>query len=310
MNRESSATILVAGAINTDLVAMVERAPRAGETVTGQGFGMHGGGKGANEAVAVARSSVSVALLSAVGEDAFGCERLAGLQADGISTAWIKTVPDRASGVALITVEAEGENRIAYIPGATLMVTAEDAIASLETVRPKILLAPNELPPETLLALVTRARVLGVRVILNAAPDPIDAIPLLPFVDILVVNWGEAEDMSGNPSEDHSVRQVAASLRRLGPSQLIITLGEEGAIGVDEGKVFTVRCPMVDAIDTTGAGDTFSGALAASLARDCPFRQAVEYAAAAAISVTRAGAQSSIPTRDEIDAFLRLRGQR
>ena len=306
MTNSSPVDVLVAGAINTDLVAMVNRAPEAGETVTGHGFAVFGGGKGANQAVAVARSGASVALLGATGDDDFGRARQAEVRAEGIVTDWIETNPDVASGVALITVEAHGENRIAYIPGATLTITAERAVSCLKAVRPRFLLVPNELSPAALLALVTGAKAMGITVILNAAPDPRIALPMLGSVDILIANWGEAVELSGNPPEDQSAHQVVASLRRLGPSRLVITLGKEGAIGVDGDEMHTVCSPVVDAVDTTGAGDTFCGALAASLARDCAFRAAIEYAVVAgAISVTRAGAQSSIPARHEIDALLR-----
>ena len=303
MSRETS-TVLVAGAINTDLVATVERAPRAGETVTGQGFGMYGGGKGANQAVAVARSGARVSLLGAVGDDPFGSARLADLRADGVATDHIRTVCDQASGVALITVEAEGENRIAYIPGATLTITTGDALAALEAVCPSILLAPNELPPAALLALVTRARELGVQVILNAAPDPSTVVPLLPFVDILIVNWGEALELAGIAESSPEIPVLIAALTRLGVSRVVITRGGEGVIGVDGDASFEVPPVKVEAVDTTGAGDAFCGALAASLARGATFHDAVVYASiAGAISVTRVGAQSSIPTREEIEAF-------
>ena len=303
MSRETS-TVLVAGAINTDLVATVERAPRAGETVTGQGFGMYGGGKGANQAVAVARSGVRVSLLGAVGDDPFGRARLADLRADGVATDHVHTARDQASGVALITVEAEGENRIAYIPGATLTITAEDALAALEAVRPSILLAPNELQPAALLALVTRARELGVQVILNAAPDPSTVIPVLQFVDILIVNWGEALELAGIADPSPEIPVLISALARISGCGVVITRGSDGVIGVEGDGSFEVPPMKVEAIDTTGAGDAFCGALTASLARGAVFHDAVVYASiAGAISVTRAGAQSSIPTREEIEAL-------
>lgn len=304
MSRETS-SVLVAGAINTDLVATVERAPRAGETVTGQGFGMYGGGKGANQAVAVARSGVRVSLLGAVGDDPFGSARLADLRADSVATDHIRTACDQASGVALITVEAEGENRIAYIPGATLTITAEDALAALEAVRPAILLAPNELPPAALLALVMRARELGVQVILNAAPDPAEAMPLLPFVDILIANEGEALELAGIAETSPESPALSAALSRLGCARVVITRGADGVTGVDGDVSFDVPPVRVEAVDTTGAGDAFCGALAASLARGATFHDSVVYAGiAGAISVTRAGAQSSIPTREAIEALM------
>ncbi|MGN6484746.1 MAG: PfkB family carbohydrate kinase, partial [Thermomicrobiales bacterium] len=184
--------VLVGGAINTDLVATVERAPEAGETISGKGFAIFGGGKGANQAVAAARAGAHVALIGAVGEDDFGSARRADLERDGIDLAFVHTTREAASGVALITVEASGENRIAYIPGAVATVTPETAKAAVDAVRPAVVLAPNELTQTTLLELFGSAMDCGAAVIFNAAPDPELARGLLPLVDVLIVNEGEA----------------------------------------------------------------------------------------------------------------------
>ncbi len=300
----ADAIVLVAGAINTDLVATVDRAPEAGETVTGRGFAVHGGGKGANQAVAVDRSGVATVLIGANGNDDFGSARRADIETEGIDKSWIRTTDEAASGVAQITVETGGENRIAYVPGATVTITADHALAAVAATTPTVLLAPNEIPAPALAALVARAREMGVTTILNAAPDPELAIPLLPNVDILIANRGEAIAMAG-VGDRADVATIAAALASLGPTRIVITVGGDGAFGVDEGESFTVASPAVAVVDTTGAGDTFCGALAASLARAASFREAVEYAVVAgSLSVTRAGAQSSIPTRTEIEAAL------
>ncbi len=303
--RDAVTEILVAGAINTDLVVSVDRAPEAGETVTGASFATFGGGKGANQAVAAARSGVSVVLLGAIGRDDFGKSRLADLNDDGIDTEWVKTRANAASGVALITVETHGENRIAYVPGATATITADDAVTCIERVRPCFLLVPNELNPVALLALCRAAREIGTTVILNAAPDPESAITLLPFVDILIVNRGESMAMARLERAGSSLEQVALMLQAQGPSKVVITMGGDGAIGLDGEHKFVLPAMHVKVVDTTGAGDTFCGALAASLARGIAFQDAAAYASVAgAISVTRAGAQASIPTRSEIERFL------
>jgi len=305
VSSEKRVDILVAGAINTDLVATVNRSPEAGETVTGSGFAMFGGGKGANQAVAAARSQASVVMLGAIGDDDFGRLRLADLRSDGIDTDWIETTPTAASGVALITVEARGENRIAYVPGATATITAARAVACLEAVRPRVLLVPNELDHEALLALCTVAREIQATVVLNAAPDPATVSDVLPQVDILIANEAEAIVLANRAIAEASVEQVAESLQAMGPSRVVITLGGDGVIGIDEDGVFVVTAPAVEVVDTTGAGDTFCGALAASLVGGATFRKATAYAVAAgALSVTRAGAQSSIPAQSEIEAFL------
>lgn len=297
------ARVLVGGAINTDLVATVTRAPEAGETVTGSGFAEFGGGKGANQAVAAARSGASVALIGAVGEDEFGKARRVDLVQNEIDLTYVHTTSDASSGVALITVEDGGENRIAYIPGAVVTVTPETAKAAVQDIGPRVVLAPNELPHETLLELFATAMDLQITVMFNAAPDPERARGLLPLVDILIVNEGEAAAIVGLTGEV-TIHALVEALSALPTRQIALTVGAEGVIGIDNGAPFVVRGVKVEVVDTTGAGDTFCGALAAWLAEGASFRQAVERAVlASALSVTKAGAQSSIPIRAEVDAF-------
>ncbi|MDP8908231.1 MAG: PfkB family carbohydrate kinase, partial [Chloroflexota bacterium] len=189
---EEGALVLVAGAINTDLVAGVERAPRAGETVTGHSFAIFGGGKGANQAVAARRAGARVALLGAVGADDFGSARIADLRAEGIDVADVHIRDGVASGVAAITVEAGGENRIAYIPGATATVTPEEVRKALDRVKPSLVLGTLAPPLDAFVALLDAAAEHGVTTVLCASPEPAVAKPLLPRIDVLVVNRGEA----------------------------------------------------------------------------------------------------------------------
>lgn len=294
-------TLLVAGAINTDLVAQVQRVPEAGETVVGGTFAEFGGGKGANQAVAAARSGAAVALVSAVGNDAYGQTRLRDLQADGIDTDAIATLTDAASGIAIIIVEESGENRICDLPGAREHLTPDIVSQAFAEVQPDALLATNELPAECLRTLFAEAQQAGVPVWFNVAPYTESARGLIPLVDTLMVNRGEAEDILGVRGDEYPVNELAAGLRQQGVNRVVMTLGGDGVRGFDVDREFEIGALPVNAVDTTGAGDTFCGAWAAEMMRGSSFAEALDYAnRAAAISVTRLGAQSSIPHRDEV----------
>lgn len=294
--------LLVVGAINTDLIAFVERAPLAGETVAGGHFEQHGGGKAANQAVAAARSGAKVGLLSAVGKDDFGRARLDALASEGINATSISELDDVASGVAIIVVESSGENRICDLPGAREQMTPQQCLAAYESSQPEALLVANELPFECNQALFERAKQDGVPIWFNVAPFSGEASQLVPLVDTLMVNRGEAEDILNARGQEKSIDQLAMGLRELGVKRVIITLGADGVRGFDGDADFSVPSEPVTAVDTTGAGDTFCGAWAAEMLRGASFEESLVYAnQAAAVSVTRRGAQSSIPTREEIE---------
>jgi ribokinase len=300
-----SGPILVAGAINTDLVAYVDRAPDAGETITGRSFEMHGGGKGANQAVAAARSGAETVMLGGAGNDDFGAARKAGLREDGIDISWVQTFDDVSSGVALITVETSGENRIAYIPAATAAVSAEHARRAVDVVKPGLVLAANELSLSCHRVVFGWAREHAVPVVYNVAPYSDDVRELLPLVDVLVVNRGEARALLGQSREDASPEELGERLMVLGASRVVITLGGDGVIGVSGEGVVRIEAHTVDVVDTTGAGDTFCGALGTRLAEGASFSEAIAFGnAAGALAVTRKGAQPSIPRRGEIEAML------
>lgn len=294
--------VVVAGAINTDLVALVDRAPHAGETITGKSFAMFGGGKGANQGVAARRSGASVALAGAVGDDAFGAQCREDLTAEGIKLDGVVEINGMASGVALITVESGGENRIAYVPGPTLHVTGEQICRLLERTQPKIYLQPNEVPLTSAEAALQFARSNGAIALLNATPDPEKVRALLPLVDYLIVNEGEAIALSGRTGP---FEEVIRSLAEQCNASVVLTAGADGVYGYHSGRVVHVTAPRVDVVDTTGAGDTFSGAFAARLAMGEGVDSALRWGvAAASLSATREGAQSSIPQAGDVEALL------
>ena len=299
-------SVLVAGSINTDLVARVDRAPDAGETVTGSSFAIFGGGKGANQAIAAARSGVPTAMLGALGNDDFGRQRRADLENDGIDTTSVASSDSAASGVALIVVEeATGQNRIAYVPGATSTVAPEWARAAAERIKPAVLMATLELPIGALTAAIDASRAVGAKVILNATPEAAGARRFLDRVDALIVNEVEAEDLLGYPVSAANGVAAALALSNLGPHTVAITLGAAGAVVAHDGETASLPAPEVEVVDTTGAGDAFCGAFAAKLARGADPVTAARYGVAAgSLATTIPGAYPSMPRREVIERLL------
>jgi ribokinase len=305
----SAPQVVVLGSTNTDLVIVGARLPGPGETVTGGSFFRAAGGKGANQAVAAARAGARVTFLGAVGDDEYGRAAHASLAAETIDVRFVKTRRGLASGVALILVDACGENMISVAPGANAALTAPD----IEQVPPEIfagasvLLASLESPLDAVASGLRRARGAGVLTILNPAP----ATPalfdqhLLEFVDVIVPNRSEAALLTGCDTQtNYGLEQAARALCVAGCGKVVITLGGDGCFVYDSrsggGARFAAKA--VQAVDATAAGDTFCGALAVALGEGRALASAVEFAtAAAAISVTRRGAQPSIPTRAEIE---------
>jgi len=296
--------VLIAGTINTDLVARVRAAPAAGETVTGRDFAIFPGGKAANQAVAAARSGAPTAMLGAVGEDDFGRARRADLVREGIDVADVAETSLAASGVALIFVEESGENRIVYVPGATATVSAAQATAALRRVRPAVVLLTAELPLPALQALVASARQLGATVVVNAAPEPSRVQEIARQADVLIVNQTEARELLGTLGANNGWADVARDLAMTGPRGAIVTCGADGAILWHEGNLTELPAPQVDVVDTTGAGDAFCGAFAAALAGGTGVDEAARAAVVAgSLAVTKPGAQPSMPTLAEIERF-------
>jgi ribokinase len=298
--------VFVAGAINTDLVARVAKAPDAGETVTGSSFAIFGGGKGANQAIAAARSGAPTAMFGALGEDDFGRQRRADLDGEGIDTNSVALSTSAASGVALIVVEEEtGQNRISYVPGATMTLTPEQARAAVDRVRPVVVLTTLEPPPETLDALLDAGKQRGATIILNATPEAAGATRLLDRIDVLVVNETEAEDLLGHAVSTTSGEETALSLATLGPRTVVVTRGGEGAVVAHDDRTMSFPAPSVHVVDTTGAGDAFCGAFAADLARGVdPFLATRTGVVAGSLATTIPGAYPGIPRRDAIERML------
>jgi ribokinase len=296
--------VVVAGAVNTDLVARLPRAPEAGETVTGSEFSIFGGGKGANQTLASVRSGASTAMLGAVGEDDFGRQRLADLIAEGVDISAVLVRPNVASGVALITVEeATGQNRISYVPGATLTIFPAEASDALERLRPRYLLSTLELPPDSIEAAIFTARKHGATVLLNATPEPVVASRFLEMIDVLIVNEVEASALLGDTQHDWLA--AAEALRATGPDWVIVTLGADGAVASFAGEHISIPTPDVTVRDSTGAGDALCGAFVAALAAGlAPVEALKRGVVAGSAACTLEGAQRSMPTTAQIDDLI------
>ena len=297
--------LLVLGSANADLVVRCDRFPRPGETLLGGRFATHPGGKGANQAVAAARlaDGAEVRFVAKVGADGFGESMRAGYAAEGIATDHVLTDPTAATGTALITVDAAGENTIVVASGAnaTLSVADLDAVGAAFA-KTRVALLQLETPLPTVRAAAQRARVAGARVILN--PAPAQALPeeLLSAVDVLTPNETEAAALTGITTDtDSGVEAAARALQGRGVATVVVTLGARGAYVLAGDFTGYVPAPAVEATDTTAAGDCFNGALAIGLYESMPLPEAVAFACrAAARSVTREGAQPSLPTREAL----------
>jgi ribokinase len=298
--------LLVAGSSNTDMVIQTGHLPRPGETVLGGTFFMNPGGKGANQAVAIARLGGQVVFICKTGNDIFGQQAQRLFRDEGIDTSLILTDEHHPSGVALITVDAQGENCIAVAGGANNGLTPADIAPAADAIREAdIILMQLEIPMETVEYVADIAFRAGRKVILNPAPAQALSSKLLRQLYLITPNETEAELISGvkvtdMPSAEEAARVIAGR----GVPHVIVTLGAGGALIYSGGRVELVPAVRVEAVDTTAAGDIFNGALAVALAEHRTLAQAAAFAAkAAAISVTRAGAQASAPYRREVDLF-------
>lgn len=303
-------SIVVIGSYNIDMVVQAPRIPSPGETILGGTFSMVAGGKGANQAVAAARSGGSVKFIARLGNDMFGNQAIEGLKADHIDTTHVVQTSEAACGVALITVSDEGENAITVASGANALLLP-DAIDQADAMlaSASIVLIQLETPVETISHVMNRCEAHGVPVILNPAPAlPLDDA-IFSKVAVLTPNESEAALISGMPVTDvETAKRAGEAILAKGVGTLIITLGSEGALLFEGGTGTLIPTFPVDAVDTTGAGDTFNGALSVAMSEGKSWEDAVTFAnAAAALSVTVFGAQPSAPRREDIDALVSAR---
>ena len=301
------ARIAVVGSLNMDLVVRVPRMPVPGETLIGHDFHVIPGGKGANQAVAAARLGAQVTMIGRVGDDDFGRAQQRNLAQEGIGVTHVSVDPEEATGIALITLDAAGQNSIILAPGANMRLTVAHVEAAAQTIADaEILICQLESPLEVVTRAIELARAQGVRVILNPAPArPLDT-DLLHLVDYLIPNESETTLLTGIQVTDlSSAEKAAANLRERGVSTVILTLGEQGALLANARGMIHVPGYSVEVVDTTAAGDAFVGGFAVALAEGQLLQEAVRFAnAAGALAVTRLGAQPSLPTRREIELFL------
>ncbi|EQB4044077.1 ribokinase [Cronobacter sakazakii] len=308
---KSAGQLVVLGSINADHILNLEAFPAPGETVTGSQYQVAFGGKGANQAVAAGRSGADIAFIACVGEDDIGERIRQQLSRDNIDVAPVSAVAGESTGVALIFVNGEGENVIGIHAGANAALTSERVNQQREKIaNARALLMQLESPVESVIAAARIAHENQTTVILNPAPARALSDELLALVDIITPNETEAEKLTGvKVSDDESAAQAAAVLHQKGIETVIITLGSRGVWLSVNGEGQRVPGFRVKAVDTIAAGDTFNGALMTALLEGTPMLEAIRFAhAAAAIAVTRPGAQPSVPWRDEIDAFLQAQG--
>lgn len=294
-----SKKILVIGSSNTDMTVKSEKMPAPGETVLGGEFIMGPGGKGANQAVAARRLGGDVCFICKVGRDIFGDNAVAGYDKEGIDTSHVLR-SDKASGVALILVDKNAENSISVAPGANNDLTPEDIDSVADVIKASdYLILQLEIPVESVLRAAQIAHEAGVYVILNPAPAcPLPA-ELFSYLSLITPNAGEVELMTGVTGE---LDDKVAALRKMGVSDVIITLGSRGSYVAPEGReAELVPALKVNAVDTTAAGDTFCGALCVALSEGKDLAEAARFATkASSLTVQKMGAQSSIPYRKDL----------
>lgn len=298
--------ILVIGSSNTDMVIKARHLPRPGETILGGTFLMNPGGKGANQAVAVARLGGQVSFICKTGNDIFGHQSQQLFEEEGIDTTFLFSDLENPSGVALITVDDNAENCIVVASGANANLLPADLKKADEAIeRADLLLMQLEIPMASIEYAARKAASLGKQVILNPAPASPLSADLLRDLYLITPNETEAEAISGIKITDlDSARQAAEAIARQGVRNVIITLGAKAALIHSNGQQELVPAYPVKAVDTTAAGDVFNGALAVAIAEGRSLVEAVRFACkASAISVGRAGAQSSVPYRNEVDIF-------
>jgi ribokinase len=295
--------VVVVGSVNRDVSVMTPRLPRPGESVTGTEHFYGPGGKGANQAVAAARLGASVAIVGRVGRDEHGPTLVSGMRAEGIDVSALGEDPENATGIAIITIDARAENTIVVSPGANMHLSADHVEQHRDLIEgARVVLAQLEVPTDTVLA---AARMTSGLFCLNPAPAREIPDDLLEWVDVLIPNRSELASLA-HVDEPGTRDETASAVRSLGRrAPTVVTLGSAGAILVDSDGVTAFPAPAVDPVDPTGAGDAFCGALACFLSQGTSLEKAVPWAVAAgAAAVTRRGAQSAMPTIEEVEALV------
>jgi ribokinase len=303
-----SKTIVVVGSLNMDFVVQMDRLPVRGETIRGRGFQMLPGGKGANQAYAVGKLGGRGRMVGRVGGDIFGEQLKLSLESAGVDTSGVVLTSGESTGVALIFVEAGGQNQIVVVAGANGVLRPEDIQGALQPSQGGYLLLQLESPIETVAAAASQARASHMVIILDPAPARPLSSSLISNIDILTPNESEALMLLGCRASSVSLEEageICQRLLELGPKNVILKMGDKGAWLADGRQSRHFPAPKVKAIDATAAGDTFNGALAVTLAEGKSPEEAISFAnCAAAISVTRLGAQASIPARAEAETLL------
>ncbi len=298
--------ILVIGSSNTDLVIQTSHFPEPGETVMGGVFSTFAGGKGANQAVAASRLGAKVTFVARVGNDDFGRQAIDGFDKEGITTSHIFIDENEPTGVASIIINKDGENTIVVAPGANNMLSKTDIEAIVSLVEATdIVLVQLEVPLETVTFVIQLAHKLHKKIILNPAPAVKLDYNLFSYLDIITPNESETKILLGKKVSDlKSASEAAQVFLDKGVKNVVITLGKQGAFFKNDHEEYLIPAIKTEVIDTTGAGDTFNGALAVAISEGKSWRDALDFSnKAAAISVSRLGAQSSIPFRKEIEAI-------
>ncbi|MFA6289189.1 MAG: ribokinase [Opitutaceae bacterium] len=299
----------IIGSANVDMIMKVNRLPERGETVTDGVFMQTFGGKGANQAVAAARAGGDVRFVACLGRDAFTPAMVENFRRDGLNLDGVRFVDDLPSGSALVMIDGVGMNYLTVAPGSNAALSPDQVADEWSRISSSgLILLQMEIPAETNREILKRAREAGIPVMLNYAPAHSIHPDLLAGLDTLIVNENEAAALSGiEPSDQATAERAVRALAAMGARCVILTLGAAGSLIFEAGQVIRVPAFPVKAVDTTAAGDTFCGALGVALLDGRPLPEAVRFAtAAAALSVTRFGAQPSIPTRIETDHFIQL----
>lgn len=297
--------ICVIGSLNMDLVVNVDKMPKPGQTIIGSNFKEVPGGKGANQAVAMARLNGNVSMIGKVGEDGFGQTLINSLKNDKVDTTYIKTTKG-ATGVALITVDNNAQNSIVVSPGANFEVKEEDIDSNIEAIENSdIVVLQLETPLNTIKYALKKSKELNKYTILNPAPAVKLDDEIIKNVDLLTPNETELEIISGVSIEtEEDIQKAAQIMIEKGVKELIVTLGSKGSLYINKEKSIFKKAYKVEAVDTTAAGDSYTGALAVALSKDKNIEEAMDFASkVGALSVLKEGAQSSLPTLEDVENF-------